>query len=238
MIEFLNSVDTQLYLFFNGMHLPFLDRLMMMVTGKFIWIPMYATIFYILFKNFKLREAIFIAIGIILAVTLADQICSTVLRPIFHRLRPSNPENPLSQFAVLVNDYRGGRYGFPSCHAANSFALAAFLFMVIKRFRFRAFIVGWAVLNTYSRVYLGVHYPGDLFVGAVIGSIIGYGMFRFTEQVILRKNIRKENSQAPVVHLPALFSIAGAKNPYVRPSDVMLCIGGFTLFLIAVIAVI
>lgn len=238
MIDFLNVIDSNIYLFLNGMHLPFLDRLMMLVTGKFIWVPMYATILLILFKKFKWREALLMTIGLVLAIALADQLCSTVLRPIFHRLRPSNPDNPLSQLATLVNGYRGGKYGFPSCHAANSFAMAIFLFMLIRNSRFRAFIVSWAFLNTYTRVYLGVHYPGDLFVGAIIGSSIGFCMFHLTRFIISKWKFKEEKKESSEIYLPALFSIVGIKNQGVRPSDVMLGIGGFTFMLLMIISIV
>lgn len=89
---------------------------------------------------------------------------------------PSNPENPLSEMVHIVGGYRGGSYGFPSCHAANSFALASFLTLLFANRKLSLFIFAWAVLNSYSRVYLGVHYPGDLLVGAIIGTAVGLAM--------------------------------------------------------------
>lgn len=89
---------------------------------------------------------------------------------------PSNPENPLSEMVHIVGGYRGGSYGFPSCHAANSFALASFLTLLFANRKLCLFIFAWAVLNSYSRVYLGVHYPGDLLVGAIIGTAAGLAM--------------------------------------------------------------
>lgn len=102
--------------------------------------------------------------------------CATLIRPEVCRLRPSNPENPLSEMVHIVGGYRGGSYGFPSCHAANSFALASFLTLLFANRKLSLFIFAWAVLNSYSRVYLGVHYPGDLLVGAIIGTAVGLAM--------------------------------------------------------------
>ena len=85
------------------------------------------------------------------------------------RLRPSNPANPISDLVHIVNNYRGGRYGFPSCHASNSFGLAFFLVFLFRKRWLSLFILLWATLNCYTRIYLGVHYPGDLIVGAIIG---------------------------------------------------------------------
>lgn len=101
----------------------------------------------------------------------ADQVGATVIRPVVCRLRPANLENPISEFVQIVNGYRGGRYGFPSCHAANTFGLAFFLFYLFRNRALNWFIMLWAVVTCYSRSYLGVHYPGDLLVGAFVGFV-------------------------------------------------------------------
>lgn len=168
MLDTLIDLDSQLLLFLNSFHTPFLDRFMMLFTGRFIWAPMYALILLLFFKKYNpLRAGVFVVM-LVAAIALTDQTCATVLRPIFERLRPSNLNNPLSEFVTVVDGYRGGRYGFPSCHAANSFALAIFLSLVVRRRGFTLVIFGWAMLNSYSRMYLGVHYPGDILVGATI----------------------------------------------------------------------
>ena len=173
MINYLNEIDTQVFLFFNGHHSDFFDIFMKLFTGRFIWVPMYTAIALMLWRAAGWSKFIFYILGVALAVTITDQLCATYIRPAVERLRPSNLENALSQFTYIVGDYRGGSYGFPSCHAANSFALASFVALLVRRRVFAAFIIGWAVLNSYSRLYLGVHYPGDLLVGSVIGSAVG-----------------------------------------------------------------
>ena len=95
MIEFLSDIDTQLLLFFNGIHSPFWDYFMSAFTGKVIWVPMYASILYILLKNFHWKVALCYVIAIALTITFADQMCNSFLRPLVGRLRPSNPENPI-----------------------------------------------------------------------------------------------------------------------------------------------
>ena len=82
-------------------------------------------------------------------------------------------ENPIVDLAHIVNGYRGGSYGFPSCHAANSFGLAMYVVFLFRKRWLSVFIITWAVLNCYTRIYLGVHYPGDLIVGHLVGK--GYG---------------------------------------------------------------
>lgn len=170
MIDFLINIDTEILLFLNSLHAHWLDSFMSMATGRFVWVPMYATILFILFRTFPRREACIYTVGVVLAIVFADQICATVLRPQFERLRPSNPDNPVSELVHIVDDYRGGRYGFPSCHGSNSFALATILALIVGTPRFTRFIFFWAALNAYTRLYLGVHYPGDLITGAAIGS--------------------------------------------------------------------
>lgn len=173
MTEFLNEIDTSIFLAINGAHSPFFDSFMTLFTGRFIWIPMYAMVLWILFRNRPRVAAVIYLLMLVAAIAITDQFCASVIRPAVERMRPSNPHNALSQFAYIVNEYRGGSYGFPSCHAANSFALASFLSLLVRRRGFSVFIVSWALLNSYSRLYLGVHYPGDLMAGALIGTAAG-----------------------------------------------------------------
>ena len=172
MLDQLMALDADLLIFLNSFHIPVLDRFVMLFTGRWAWIPMYASLLYVLIRAYNPRRVIIFTLGIALAILLSDQIVASVLRPIFQRLRPANLENPLSELVQVVDGYRGGRYGFPSCHGANSFALAVYMSLIIRRPRFVIFIFSWALLNCYTRNYLGVHYPGDIIVGAVIGSTI------------------------------------------------------------------
>lgn len=182
MLESLQQADQQLLLFLNGIHSPFWDSFMWIFTAKMTWVPMYAAILYVILKNFRLSVSLVTVIAIALTITYADQICATVIRPCVERLRPSNPQNPISELIHLVNGKRGGRYGFPSCHAANSFALAFFVMLLFRERMLTLAILLWAAINSYSRIYIGVHYPGDLLVGTLVGfsgALILYGLFRF-----------------------------------------------------------
>lgn len=176
MIDWLNTIDTQVFLALNGLHAPYFDVFMKLFTGKWIWVPMYAAVLFAVVRNYRWRQTLAVLVCVALAITIADQVCATLIRPEVCRLRPSNPENPLSEMVHIVGGYRGGSYGFPSCHAANSFALASFLTLLFANRKLSLFIFAWAVLNSYSRVYLGVHYPGDLLVGAIIGTAVGLAM--------------------------------------------------------------
>ena len=151
MIQLLVNTDQNLLLYLNGFHNAFGDYFMSTFTGKWIWVPMYASILYVLLKNFNWKITLCCLTAIALTILFADQVCA------------------ISDLVHIVNNYRGGRYGFPSCHASNSFGLAFFLVFLFRKRWLSLFILLWATLNCYTRIYLGVHYPGDLIVGAIIG---------------------------------------------------------------------
>ncbi len=165
------EMDADLLLAINGWRAEWADFFMYAFSGRWIWVPMYAAIFYVIVRNFHWKVALGCVIAVALTITFADQVCATLIRPYIGRLRPANLENPLSEFVQIVNGYRGGRYGFPSCHAANTFGLAFFVFYLFRNQALTWFIMGWAVLTCYSRSYLGVHYPGDLLVGGIVGAV-------------------------------------------------------------------
>lgn len=181
-LQLLNDLDSQLLLAINGLHNPYFDTFMYAYSGKWIWIPMYAALVYVLFRNLSWKVALTCLVGVALTITFADQIGASVIRPWVERLRPANLENPLSEYVHIVNGYRGGSYGFPSCHAANTFGLTFYLMFLIRRRGFTLFMCAWALLTCYSRSYLGVHYPGDLLAGALLGlcgAALMYGLFRW-----------------------------------------------------------
>lgn len=245
MIDFLINIDTEILLFFNGLHAPWLDSFMSMATGRFVWVPMYATILFILFRTFPRREACLYTIAVVLAIVFADQICATVLRPQFERLRPANPENPISGLVHIVDDYRGGRYGFPSCHGSNSFALATILSLIVGTPRFTRFIFFWATLNAYTRLYLGVHYPGDLLTGAIIGSAgaaaIYYAMRglaaiyngRVSESRKLNLSASKEESRVLFAYPAGMLAPVMRLNIVnIRVLDVLPAVGASTMLIL------
>ena len=177
LISLMTEFDEQLFVIINGFHCSTGDFIMWWVSDRWIWLPLYLTIAVSIFRRQSFLDAVLCLIAIGVAVTFADQLCASVIRPEIERLRPSCIDNPLSEIAHTVNGYHGGRFGFPSCHAANSFALASFLSLFYGTWKARCLIICWALLICWSRIYLGVHYPGDIAGGIVIGGICGCLMY-------------------------------------------------------------
>lgn len=195
MIDSLLDIDTQIFLFFNSLHHPLLDTFMYCFSSRFVWVPLYLATFLMIMHYYGWKAGLILFAFSIAAVAISDQVCATFIRPSIERLRPANLENPISELVHIVNNYRGGSYGFPSCHAANTFAFATLITMALPTRRLMVFLFGWALLNCYSRIYLGVHYPGDLLVGAMIGSIAGvacFYFFRFTIKALLINHRRTQ----------------------------------------------
>lgn len=167
----INNLDEDILLLVNGNHTPFLDQVMLFVSDRLMWIPLYFMLLIILYRKTGFKKGVFVCILIAALITATDQTCASILRPLIGRLRPSNPDNTISDFIVLVNDYRGGRYGFPSCHAANTMALAIFLSLLLKNRYATIGLIVWSLLVSYSRIYLGVHYPSDILGGLIIGTL-------------------------------------------------------------------
>lgn len=188
-ILWLSDIDARLLLIVNGVHSPFFDSVMWCISGRWIWVPFYAVLAYLLFRRMSWKRASICLVTIGLIILAADQTCATLIRPEIGRLRPANLNNPLSSFVHVVNGYRGGRYGFPSCHAANTFALAVFMSLVIRHKWFTVMMFSWAFVVSYSRMYLGVHYFGDLFCGATIGSLFAVLFYYLQNYLFKRLNI-------------------------------------------------
>lgn len=160
------KIDRELFLTLNALGSPFLDWAMIGLSDKYIWIPMYLYLIYRLYQKDKARFYLPLIILIIL-LSVTDQITATIMKPYFERLRPCKDPSLDGLVTVIGNSCRG-LYGFASGHAANSFGLAAF-FYFREHSKVGIALLIWAALVAYSRVYLGVHYPGDILIGSIIG---------------------------------------------------------------------
>lgn len=169
----MEAVDSRLFLFLNGLHADWLNPIMVSITEMWPWIPLYIFWLFLLFRYYGKRGWL-VLLALALVVLCSDQLSAHVCKPLFHRLRPCfNPE--LEGLVYLPKGLPGGRYGFVSSHAANTFAIASFLTPVLRKsWRWIGWVLyGWAFISSYSRVYVGVHYPGDIVCGAVLGILIG-----------------------------------------------------------------
>ena len=171
-IDILIHGDQDLFLFFNGKNTPLIDSIMYWVTFKYTWIPLYMVLLFFTIKTEKTRS-VAIVITVLAAVILADKVTSGIMKPYFMRFRPCY-EPALNGLVHNVGGC-GGLYGFASAHAATSFSLAIVWFQLTKdKINNMGWLFAWATIYSYSRVYVGVHYPGDILVGALIGLIVGW----------------------------------------------------------------
>ncbi|MEQ8324201.1 MAG: phosphatase PAP2 family protein [Vicingaceae bacterium] len=179
MVEF----DQWLFLLLNGIHSPFYDDFMSAISDRFIWIPLYAYLLFMLIREYGIRS-IYLILFVALLVTLTDQLSVHLFKNTIQRLRPCH-EPEIRSLVHIVNDHCGGNYGFISSHSANTFALAVYLGNLLSsksKFWLTALLI-WAALVSYSRIYLGVHYPLDILFGGLFGALMGTVMLRITRRI-------------------------------------------------------
>lgn len=171
MIEQILKWDEELFLWLNSIHTPWMDPVMFQISGTITWIPLYAIILYFIYKQDP-KNSWWVFGGIALTVLIADQATSGLMKPYFERLRPCHDE----RWADQIHNYQrcGGLFGFASSHAANTFGFAVFMNLKMRgKMRFLPWLFFWAAVVSYSRIYLGVHYPLDILVGALVGAMAG-----------------------------------------------------------------
>ena len=193
----LERLDQQLFLFLNSVNSPLWDVIMHAISGRVIWAPLYLAILIYIGIRYK-RKFIIILLFIILSVAMADQISVHLFKNIFQRLRPCH-EPSLEGLVHMVNGECGGMFGFVSSHATNSFNVALISLLLIRKRWFTVSIILWALVVGYSRIYLGVHYPGDVICGSMLGTLIGwsiYSLYVLTDNKILQNRKYFNSSNA------------------------------------------
>jgi undecaprenyl-diphosphatase len=176
------EIDKDLLIWINSFHADWLDPIVLTATKTAFWTPLYLLLIFLIFKNFE-RDAWFAMAGAALTILLADQITASIMKPLFQRLRPSQDPTIQDLLHLVANSkgnlYRGGLYGFASSHAANTFGTATFVWLLFKdKSKWIGLVFFWAIVMTYTRLYLGVHFPGDILVGGIIGALSGIFGFR------------------------------------------------------------
>ncbi|WP_111709542.1 phosphatase PAP2 family protein [Lutibacter citreus] len=189
MIESLIDKDVELFIFLNNLGTTQWDSFWLIITNKFSAIPLYILLLYLTFKKLGFKKTVIIVLFIGLLIAVTDQ-TSNLFKYGFKRLRPCHNEN-ISHLVRLVKDSCGGLYSYFSAHAANSMSIALFFSFLLKdKFKFIPYIlITWALLVAYSRVYIGVHFPGDIITGILIGAVYSV-LFYWALQLFFRKYLK------------------------------------------------
>ena len=176
----------------NGSDSSFFDHFMWLYSGKAVWLPLALFLLVVLVYKRGWREAFWLVLMIALTITLCDQFASHVCKPIFTRFRPTHHPDFMDQVKVVFG-YRGGKYGFISSHAANSFGFAMLLALIFRNRWLTGSLFLWATLNAYSRIYLGVHFITDIIPGALSGLFFGWVVYSLYRLGVVRWHLPEES---------------------------------------------
>ena len=169
MIEFIEQIDHALTLVINSLHNGGLDVVMQAISGRLTWIPLYLLLVFLLFRSVSLKSFLFVLGAVVITIVLRDQV-SVFMKNSIGRYRPCH--NLLIQGSLHLTHGCGGKFGFVSSHAANTMGLAVLIALILKKNWVSTVMLTFALLNAYSRVYLGKHYLGDVVGGIILGAAI------------------------------------------------------------------
>lgn len=169
----IQDMDMQVLSLFNGSDNIILDQMVQILTSGLTWIPLYVMLFFVVMRNNETMGQIALVVGsAIFCVLFADGLVDGIIKQLAERWRPSN--DPTFKYMVqVVDDIRPKGYSFCSAHAANTMSLAVFFSLLIRSKMLTITLVIWSLINCWTRLYLGVHYPSDILCGMIIGIIVG-----------------------------------------------------------------
>lgn len=184
--------DKQAMIFLNNLGSSTFDPFWILVSEKWFWIPLYVIFLYFLYKNFNKKSLFYILLFVALGITASDQIAN-IFKFGFERLRPCHDP---SLEGLLREVKCGGKFGFYSAHSSNSFFVATYLTILLgkKIKQLPYFLFVWAAIVAYSRVYLGMHFPGDIIVGAIMGILLALFFGTLAKKVIKKSEVTTQDS--------------------------------------------
>lgn len=182
----IQDMDMLVLSLFNGSDNIMLDQMVQILTSGLTWIPLYVMLFFVVMRNNETMGQIALVVGsAIFCVLFADGLVDGIIKQLAERWRPSN--DPTFKYMVqVVDDIRPKGYSFCSAHAANTMSLAVFFSLLIRSKMLTITLVIWSLINCWTRLYLGVHYPSDILCGMIIGIIVGILVYLLYYKIYLR----------------------------------------------------
>lgn len=182
----IQDMDMQVLSLFNGSDNIMLDQMVQILTSGLTWIPLYVMLFFVVIRNNETMGQIALVVGsAIFCVLFADGLVDGIIKQLAERWRPSN--DPTFKYMVqVVDDIRLKGYSFCSAHAANTMSLAVFFSLLVRSKLLTITLVTWSLINCWTRLYLGVHYPSDILCGMMIGIIVGILVYLLYYKIYLR----------------------------------------------------
>lgn len=182
----IQDMDMQVLSLFNGSDNIMLDQMVQILTSGLTWIPLYVMLFFVVIRNNETMGQIALVVGsAIFCVLLADGLVDGIIKQLAERWRPSN--DPTFKYMVqVVDDIRLKGYSFCSAHAANTMSLAVFFSLLVRSKLLTITLVTWSLINCWTRLYLGVHYPSDILCGMMIGIVVGILVYLLYYKIYLR----------------------------------------------------
>lgn len=213
------ELDKQLLLLLNGSQSLYFDGLVKILTTAATWIPLYISLFYMVLKNNDSMQKILLIVACAgLCVFFAGSLDDMIVKPMVARWRPTH-DPQIGVLVDVVNGYRGGNFGFFSAHASNTFSIAVFISLLVRSRVLTIALVGWSLINCWTRMYLGVHYPGDILVGLLWGGTVGTLVYL----LYYRINRRLSNG---MTFVSSQYTTTGYQQ---REIDIVICVLLFTI---------